>query len=55
MRLLSVMGGYMEINDQNLQAIAERYLITIIKLSAEEMDLLKRKLAGGIPHSGIIK
>jgi len=55
MRLLSVMGDYIEINDQNLQAIAERYLITIIKLSAEEMDLLKKNLAGVMIRPDIIK
>ena len=46
MQILSAMGDYMPINDQNLQAIAEYYLITAIKLSAAEIDLLKRKLAG---------
>ena len=47
MRLLSVMGNGMEINDQNLQSIAEHYLLTTIKLSAVEIDVLKKKLAGG--------
>jgi hypothetical protein len=45
-RLLSAMGNYESVNDQNLQAIAEYYLINTIKLSVAEIDLLKRKLAG---------
>jgi hypothetical protein len=46
MQLLSAMGDYIPINNQNLQAIAEKYLLTAIKLSAAEIELLKRKLAG---------
>jgi hypothetical protein len=37
---------YMPLNDQNLQVIAEHYLINTIKLSAVEIKLLKRKLSG---------
>jgi len=39
-------GDYMPLDDRNLRAIAEHYLITAIKLSAAEIELLKRKLAG---------
>ena len=46
MQILSAMGDYLPINDQNLQAIAEYYLLTAVKLSAAEIELLKRKLAG---------
>jgi protein tyrosine/serine phosphatase len=46
MQLLSAMGNYMPIKDQNLQAIAENYLLKTIRLSAMEIELLKRKLAG---------
>jgi len=46
MKLLSAMGNYLPINDRNLQAIAEQYLITAIKLSAAETELLKMKLSG---------
>ena len=45
-KLLSEIGGSKKINDQNLQSIAENYLINNIRLSAEEVDLLKRKLTG---------
>ena len=45
MQLLSAMGNYLPVNDQNLQAIAENYLIKTIKLSAVEVELLKGKLA----------
>jgi protein tyrosine/serine phosphatase len=45
-QLLSAMGDYMPVNDQNLRVIAERYLITAIKLSAPEIQLLKKKLSG---------
>ena len=45
MQLLSAMGNYVPINDQNLQAVAENYLLKTIKLSVVEIDLLKRKLA----------
>ena len=41
-----IMGDYMPLDDRNLRAIAEHYLITAIKLSAAEIELLKRKLAG---------
>jgi len=46
MRLLSVMGDTMPINDQNLQVIAENYLCNTIGLSAVEVTLLKSKLSG---------
>ena len=49
MQLLSVMGGP-EINDQNLQGIAENYLMRAIGLTAEEIAQLKKKLSGdGMP------
>jgi protein tyrosine/serine phosphatase len=48
MRLLSVMGDTMPINDQNLQVIAENYLRNTIGLSAVEVTLLKSKLSGNI-------
>jgi hypothetical protein len=50
MQLLSAMGNYMPVNDQNLQTIAEHYIINNIKLSAVEIKLLKSKLAG-IPET----
>ena len=46
MQLLSAMSGSLTINDQNLQGIAENYLKNKIKLSPEEVELLKLKLAG---------
>jgi Protein tyrosine/serine phosphatase len=46
MQLLSAMGNYMPVNDQYLPAIAEHYLANTLKLSASEIALLKRKLAG---------
>jgi hypothetical protein len=46
MQLLSAMDNYLPINDQNLRAIAENYLINTIKLSVVEIELLKSKLAG---------
>jgi len=46
MKYLSVMGNYMTLNDQNLQLIAENYLRSTIKMTHEELDLLKRKLMG---------
>ena len=46
MQLLSAMGGSQIITDQNLQSIAENYLRNTIKLSVEELDALKSKLAG---------
>ena len=46
MQLLSAMGNYMPVTDQNLRAIAENYLLKTIKLSVAEIELLKRKLAG---------
>jgi hypothetical protein len=46
MRLLSIMSDSQAINDQNLQPIAETYLRSEIKLSAEELELLRKKLAG---------
>ena len=47
MQLLSKIGGSLEISDQNLQGITENYLRNKIKLSPEEIELLKIKLAGG--------
>jgi len=52
MQLLSAMGNYMPINDQNLTAVAEHYLLHTIKLSAAEVETLKGKLARNI---GIIQ
>jgi protein tyrosine/serine phosphatase len=45
MQLLSAMGNYLPVNDQNLSAIAENYLRNTIKLSSAEIELLKGKLA----------
>jgi hypothetical protein len=45
-KLLSEMDGSNKINDRNLNSIAENYLMNNIKLSVEEVDLLKRKLMG---------
>ena len=45
MQILSFMGNIAP-NDQNLQAIAENYLRETIRLSSDELDLLKRKLSG---------
>jgi protein tyrosine/serine phosphatase len=44
-KLLSVMSNSLEIKDENLQTIAENYLLRTIKLSREEAELLKAKLA----------
>ena len=49
MRLLSVMGDYVEISDENLQAIAENYFRKTIGLPAEEVELLKSRLSGVVP------
>jgi protein tyrosine/serine phosphatase len=46
MRILSVMSNSQIINEQNLQNIAEAYLRSTIKLSAEDVELLRMKLAG---------
>ena len=46
MQILSVMGNSQAINEQNLQNIAEAYLRSTIKLSAEDVELLRMKLAG---------
>jgi len=43
-QLLSVMTDSMTINDRNLQTIAEQYLRNTIGLTAEETELLKKKL-----------
>jgi len=40
------MGNYMALNDQNLPTIVENYLRNTIKMSPEELNLLKKKLAG---------
>jgi protein tyrosine/serine phosphatase len=48
MHILSAMGNNMPVNDQNLQAIAENYLIKTVKLSAVEIELLRSKLAGNM-------
>jgi hypothetical protein len=41
-----MMSGSQAINDQNLQFTAEIYLRTEIGLSAEELELLRNRLAG---------
>jgi len=46
LQLISAMGNYMPVNDQNLQAIAEYYLLKTVKLSAVEIGMLKNKLSG---------
>jgi len=46
MKYLSVMGSNLTSDDQNWQTIAENYLRNTIKLSFEEIDLLRRKLSG---------
>jgi len=46
LQLISAMGNYMPVNDQNLQAIAEYYLLKTIKMSNIEIGLLKSKLSG---------
>jgi len=45
MNILSTMGNNIPVNNQNLQSIAENYLIKTIKLSAAEIESLKSKLA----------
>ncbi len=45
-QLIFAMGDNMPVNDKNLEAIAEYYLLKRIKLSAAEIELLKNKLAG---------
>jgi protein tyrosine/serine phosphatase len=45
-QLIFAMGDNMPVNDKNLEAIAEYYLLKRIKLSAVEIELLKNKLAG---------
>jgi protein tyrosine phosphatase len=45
MQLLSAMGNYMPVNDQNLQVITENYLRSKVKLSVAETEMLKKKLA----------
>jgi hypothetical protein len=46
MQLLSAMGNYVPVNDQNLQVITENYLRSKVKLSVAEIELLKMKLIG---------
>jgi protein tyrosine/serine phosphatase len=46
LQLISAMGNYMPVNDQNLQSIAEYYLLKTIKMSNIEIGLLKGKLSG---------
>jgi len=46
MQLLSVMSSSQKINEENLQLIAEIYLRKNIKMSAEEIELLRRRLSG---------
>jgi len=46
MQLLSAMGNYLPVNNENLQAIAKNYLLNTVKLSTIEIDLLKNKLSG---------
>jgi len=48
MKLLSVMSSNIAITDENIQAIAEKYLRDTIRLSAKDLDLLKNKLAGRV-------
>jgi len=53
LQLISAMGNYMPVIDQNLQSIAEYYLLKTVKLSAVEIGLIKSKLSGknqNIPH-----
>jgi protein tyrosine/serine phosphatase len=45
-QLIFAMGDNMPVNDKNLEAIAEYYLLKRIKLSAVEIELLKSKLSG---------
>jgi len=45
MQILSVMSNSQSINERNLQNIAEIYLRNTIGLSAEEVELLRTKLA----------
>jgi len=46
MQILSVISNSQTISEQNLQRIAEIYLRSTIKLSAEEVELLRLKLGG---------
>ena len=46
MKLLSIMGNDVIINDKNLQVVAEHYLGNTIRLTAIELELLRKKLAG---------
>jgi protein tyrosine/serine phosphatase len=46
LQLISAMGNYMPVTDQNLQSIAEYYLLKTIKMSNIEIGMLKSKLAG---------
>jgi protein tyrosine/serine phosphatase len=53
LQLISAMGNNMPVNDQNLQTIAEHYLLKTVKLSTVEIGLLKSKLSGKnqiVPH-----
>jgi len=52
MQILSSMSGSMTVNDQNLQHIAEIYLLNKIGLSSLEIELLKSKL-GRIQGNGL--
>jgi protein-tyrosine phosphatase len=45
MQFLSNMSNDIPVNDHNLQIIAENYLMNSIKLSVDEIELLKNKLA----------
>jgi len=51
LQLISAMGNYTPVNDQNLQSIAEYYLLKMVKLSAVEIGLLKSKLVGNLQSS----
>jgi protein tyrosine/serine phosphatase len=46
MQLLSAISGSESIDDKNLQAITENYLRNVIRLSADEVGLLRKKLGG---------
>jgi len=51
LQLISAMGNYMPVNDQNSQSIAENYLLKTVKLSTVEIGLLKSKLEGNLQSS----
>jgi protein tyrosine/serine phosphatase len=55
MQLLSAMGNYMDINNQNLQTITENYLRNKIKLSFDEVAALKIKLGANKNLTGVLR